>query len=103
MLLELCFGIALEDHHIRQNYLSRDGQPYAGLDLAAAMEWCDRFASEEAGPEFADAIDWCLRNPTRAMASAEMKDAGWREKLYARVVEPLYYCHEQLTSSHEPI
>lgn len=103
MLLELCFGIALEDHHIRQNYLSRDGQPYAGLDLAAAMEWCDRFASEEAGPEFADAIDWCLRNPTRAMASADMKDAGWREELYARVVEPLYYCHEQLTSSHEPI
>lgn len=99
MLLELCFGIALEDHHIRQNYLSRDGQPNAALDLAAAMEWCGRFANEEAGPEFADAIEWCLRNPTNARASVDVKDAGWREELYARVVEPLHYCHEQLTAS----
>lgn len=99
MLLELCFGVALEDHPIRQNYLSRDGQPYAALDLVAAMEWCDRFASEEAGPEFADAIDWCLRNPTKVRESAHNKDAGWREELYTRVVEPLYYCHEQLTAS----
>lgn len=99
LLLELCFGVALEDHHIRQNYLSRDGQPNAALDLVAAMEWCDKFANEEAGPEFADAIEWCLRNPTYSKASAYKKDAGWREELYARVVEPLHYCHEQLTVS----
>lgn len=99
LLLELCFGVALEDHHIRQNYVSRDGQPNAALDLVAATEWCDRFANEEAGPEFADAIEWCLRNPTYSKASADKKDAGWREELYARVVEPLHYCHEQLTAS----
>lgn len=98
MLLELCFGVALEDHHTRQNYFSRDGRPNAVLDLAAAMEWCS-FANEEAGPEFADAIEWCLRNPTDTRASADIDDANWREEFYARVVEPLRYCHEQMTAS----
>lgn len=99
MLLELCFGVALEDHPIRQNFLSRDGRPNAALDLAAAMEWCGKSANEEAGPEFADAIEWCLRNPTKVRTSANSKDPGWREELYARVVEPLHYCHEQLATS----
>lgn len=28
------------------------------------MQWCDRYANDEAGPEFAEAIKWCLRIPT---------------------------------------
>jgi hypothetical protein len=50
MLLELCFGTALEGHEIRQKY------PAAGhfLDMAAALEWSPR-AVEEGGPEFARA------------------------------------------------
>ncbi|MCJ1464449.1 hypothetical protein MMC07_003062 [Pseudocyphellaria aurata] len=99
MLLELCFGIALEDHHIRQKYLTRDGRPDPVLDLAAAMRWCDESANEEAGQEFADAIDWCLRNPTKARASADGREAGWREEMYAKVVQPLQYCHDQMTAS----
>ena len=97
LLLELCFGIALEDHEIRRNFVSLDGQPNPGLDLVAAMQWCDRYANDEAGPEFAGAIHWCLRNPTaRTMGANEQ---GWREELFTQVVEPLQYCHKQLVAA----
>ena len=97
ILLELCFGIALEDHEIRRNFVSLDGQPNPGLDLVAAMQWCDRYANDEAGPEFAGAIDWCLRNPTARTIGA--KEQGWREELFTQVVEPLQYCHKQLVAA----
>lgn len=97
LLLELCFGMALEDHEIRRNFVSLDGQPNPGLDLVAAMQWCDRYANDEAGPEFAGAIDWCLRNPTARTIGA--KDQGWREELFTQVVEPLQYCHKQLVAA----
>ena len=97
ILLELCFGIALEDHEIRRNFVSLDGQPNPGLDLVAAMQWCDRYANDEAGPEFAGAIDWCLRNPTARTIGA--REQGWREELFTQVVEPLQYCHKQLVAA----
>lgn len=97
LLLELCFGMALEDHEIRRNFVSLDGQPNPGLDLVAAMQWCDRYANDEAGPEFAGAIDWCLRNPTARTIGA--KEQGWREELFTQVVEPLQYCHKQLVAT----
>ena len=89
MLLELCFGTALEDHEIRQKY------PPAGhfLDVAAALEWSPR-AVEEGGPEYADAILWCLHN---MLGSGELDGSleKWREELYLKVVEPLKYCYDQ--------
>ena len=97
LLLELCFGIALEDHEIRRNFVSLDGQPNPGLDLVAAMQWCDRYANDEAGPEFAGAIDWCLRNPTARTSGA--KEQGWRAELLTQVLEPLQYCHQQLVAA----
>ena len=97
LLLELCFGMPLEDHEIRRNFVSLDGQPNPGLDLVAAMQWCDRYANDEAGPEFAGAIDWCLRNPTARTIGA--KEQEWREELFTQVVEPLQYCHKQLVAA----
>lgn len=97
ILLELCFGVALEDHEIRRNFVSLDGQPNPGLDLVAAMQWCDRYANDEAGPEFAGAIEWCLRNAT-ARQSGD-KEQAWREELFTQVVEPLQYCHRQLVTA----
>ena len=97
LLLELCFGVALEDHEIRRNFVSLDGQPNPGLDLVAAMQWCDRYANDEAGPEFAGAIEWCLRNPTARLSGG--KEQGWRDELFTQVVEPLQYCHKQLMGS----
>ena len=92
MLLELCFGTALEDHELRQKY------PPAGhfLDMAAALEWSHR-AVEEGGPEFADAILWCLHNmPGSGELDASLEN--WREELYLKVVEPLNYCHDQFSA-----
>jgi len=66
------------------------------LDLYAAIQWCDRYANDEAGPEFAEAIKWCLRNPT--MSSGGEKEQGWREEFWTQVVEPLQYCHRQLSA-----
>lgn len=93
MLLELCFGTAIEDHEIRQKY------PPIGhiLDVAAALEWSSR-AVEEGGPEFADAILWCLHN----MPGSGELDGGlekWREELYLKVVEPLKYCYDQFSTA----
>lgn len=92
MLLELCFGTALEDHVIRQKY------PPAGhfLDMAAALEWSPR-AVEEGGPEFADAILWCLHYMP---GSGELDGSleNWREELYLKVVEPLKYCYDQFSA-----
>lgn len=94
MLLELCFGIALEDHETRQKDSASGQAPNPYLDLAAALEWCPR-AVEEAGPEFADAILWCLYNMPRN-GEAYGKLERWREELFVKVVEPLQYCHDQL-------
>jgi hypothetical protein len=95
MLLELCFGTALEDHEIRQKYPT-GSVPNPFLDIAAALEWSPR-AVEEAGPEFADAIMWCLRFVPESGESDE-KLGKWREELFLKVVEPLKYCYKQFTA-----
>ena len=56
LLLELCFGIAFEDHTIRQKYVLADGQFTPYLDQAAGLEW-SASASDEAGPRV------CRRDP----------------------------------------
>ena len=93
MLLELCFGIALEDHEIRQQY-PLNAPPSRFLDLAAALEWSER-AVEEAGPEFADAIMWCLHNNNNIPGRGEIGTSeNWREELYWKVVQPLKSCYD---------
>jgi hypothetical protein len=98
MLLELCFGTALEDHELRQKY-PQAVTPNRFLDMAAALEWSPR-AVEEAGPEFADAILWCLRNMP---GSGQTDDDGmllgnWREELFVKVVQPLKACYDLFVS-----
>jgi hypothetical protein len=95
MLLELCFGTALEDHEIRQKYPTVS-TPNPFLDIAAALEWSPR-AVEEAGPEFADAIMWCLRG-VPGSGESDGKLEKWREELFLKVVEPLKYCYDQFNA-----
>lgn len=62
------------------------------------MQWCDRYANDEAGPEFADAINWCLRNPTLRSSGnlAGTDERNWRDHLREQVVEPLRHCCQLL-------
>ena len=96
LLIELCFGTALEDHEMRRQYNSsgaqQNGTPdlAAVLDLAVALEW-SRSVYGEAGETYADAVNWCLRGQM-----AGTNDDKWREELFANVVRPLQSCHEQL-------
>lgn len=84
LLLELCFGIPLEEHPTRLKYPAQ-AKPF--LDLAAAFEWSPR-ATAEAGAEFGDAIVWCMRSGRGGMGSG-------REEVMERVVGPLRWCCEQ--------
>lgn len=96
MLLELCFGTALEDHKLRKKYPS-GSTPNPFLDMAAALEWSPR-AVEEAGPEFADAILWCLHNMPGS-GESDIKLEKRREELFVKVVEPLKYCCDQFDTT----
>ena len=91
MLLELCFNTAFEDLETRMKYVSADGKSNPYLDLAAALEWCNSEAAEEAGPDFADAIRWCLGQ----FGTNGTHDENWRQELHERVVMPLQICHQQ--------
>lgn len=92
MLLELCFGVALEDHEIRKRYPSGDHNSDPFLDVAAALEWAGT-VNDEAGPEYSDAVAWCLQRSV-----TDTRDDKWREELFAKVVEPLQYCFDQLNT-----
>ena len=98
ILLELCFGVAIEEHEIRKKFsaLAYDSTISHTLDLIAALEWCDQHAVEEAGQDFASAIEWCLKNTT---ARNSREDQSWREELFIKVVEPLEECCRYLNSS----
>ncbi|CAG8974902.1 hypothetical protein HYALB_00006686 [Hymenoscyphus albidus] len=96
MLLELCFGTALEDHQLRKKYPS-SSTPNMFSDKAAALEWSHR-AVEEAGPEFADAILWCLHNMPGS-GESDNKLEKRREELFVKVVEPLKYCCDRFNTA----
>lgn len=99
LLIELCFGTALEDHEIRKQYSAnnegRASNPdlVAALDLAVALEW-SRSVGGEAGALYSDAVQWCLRGQV-----ADASDDKWREELFSNVVLPLRSCHDQLYPS----
>ncbi len=96
LLIELCFGTALEDHEMRRQFRSA-GELQAAtpdstaiLDLAVAIEWSQSVGGE-AGETYAEAVNWCLMGQV-----AGARGDKWREELFANVVRPLQSCHEQL-------
>lgn len=90
MLLELCFGTAIEDHKMRRNLNATDEQSLQLINYAVAIQWV-RDVVEEAGPEYADAVTWCLHNVPESGT-----EERWREDMFAGVVEKLKYCYDQL-------
>ncbi|PMD14530.1 hypothetical protein NA56DRAFT_693937 [Hyaloscypha hepaticicola] len=94
MLLELCFGTAIEDHRVRPKVDVDDEQILNLINYAAADHWA-RDVVEEAGPEYSDAVNWCLHH-TPERSGLDGMDEKWRENMFAKVVEPLKACHDQL-------
>ncbi|KAI0016564.1 hypothetical protein F4780DRAFT_797694 [Xylariomycetidae sp. FL0641] len=80
LLLELCFGRALEDQPQRKRWPagSKD-QEQAVFDIMAARDW-QRDVGEEAGPEYA-----------RSVSPEE-----WRKEMLKKVVIPLQRCRDYL-------
>ena len=98
LLIELCFGTALEDHEMRKECQtshtggSANADLEAVLDLGVALEW-SRSVGGEAGERYADAVQWCLKGQATGA-----KDDRWREELYTNVVSPLQFCYEQFSA-----
>ena len=95
LLIELCFGTALENYDLRRHCQPVDTPGgtnpdlLAALDLGVALEW-SRLVGGEAGERYSDAVQWCLKGQVPVA-----KDEKWREELYANVVMPLRFCYEQ--------
>ncbi|KAF2435525.1 hypothetical protein EJ08DRAFT_341613 [Tothia fuscella] len=94
MLLELCFDTAFEEHEVRKRFLAPGGVSSPYLDLAAALEWCNTEAAEEAGPEFAEAVKFCL-----SQFGSPALDDKRRQEFADKVIRPLQYCHQQFEIS----
>jgi len=88
-LLELCFGIPLEECEFRRQLPPGDEVSGPILDRAAAVLW-SKTVNEEAGSDFADAIEWCLH-------AKELSDGSWRREIWTRVIDPLEDCHRQVS------
>lgn len=97
MLLELCFGQAIEDQPFRKKYLGADGQPNDMTDFCTAKQWWQDHALGEGGPEFHTAIRRCLFCAF-APKSTSLEDDELCAALYSEVIEPLETTLRQFTS-----
>ena len=114
LLLELCFGTAIEAHPARLRFPRCDdgstpSHLRAAFDLVAALEWL-KDVHDEAGADFADAVEWCLAGCRRGVgttASGGVSRQGiagegaqggapWRRGVLEKVVAPLERCYGYL-------
>ena len=98
VLLELCFGEAIEDQPFRKKYLGADGQPNDMTDFCTAKQWWQDHALGEGGPEFHTAIRRCLFCAF-APKSTSLEDDELCAALYSEVVEPLEITLRRFTSN----
>ena len=78
ILLELCFGIAIEDHRLGRTMGASEEQTLQLINYAVAIQWA-REVVEEAGPEHSDAVTWCLHyTPESSDAEGKKMKSGGR-------------------------
>ncbi|KAI0009576.1 hypothetical protein F4779DRAFT_627716 [Xylariaceae sp. FL0662B] len=83
VLLELCFGQPLEEHHCRKQWPTGDDElQKCKLDIIAARQWSNE-VYEEAGHDFDEAIKWCFERYLDAPPE------NWRQEMMQHVVQPL--------------
>ncbi|KAK8109060.1 hypothetical protein PG984_014861 [Apiospora sp. TS-2023a] len=83
MLLELCFGSAIEHHPRRAEFPPGDEQTKSAFDLIAAMQWMTE-VNEEAGESYTEAVEWCLLG-----CRTSIIDGSWRGLMTEKVIVPL--------------
>ncbi|THW33181.1 hypothetical protein D6D22_09240 [Aureobasidium pullulans] len=83
ILLEVCFGLTLDDSPYRAKHLSPDGSTNPAQDREAAWEWAKNMVGES-GQEYARAVQWCLEK-----WRVREDDPGWRAEFHSNVVEVL--------------
>ena len=84
LLLELCFGRAIEDQsHIREEFLF-NGKPHNQTDILTAREWISD-VEFEAGLEFRNAIKCCFDFDVKP----NWNDIKFTQSIHAGVVQPL--------------
>ncbi|KAK8015887.1 hypothetical protein PG991_008775 [Apiospora marii] len=83
ILLELCFGRAIEHHPSRTKFPPGDEQTKSAFDLIAAMQWMIE-VNEEAGENYTEAVEWCLLG-----CRTSPSDGSWRRTMVEKVVVPL--------------
>lgn len=90
VLLELCFGMLLEDHPCRKRWpRGNNDTEKTAFDFMAAREW-QLEVNEEAGPDYADATAWCLGG------NRSTPPELWRREMLQKVVQPLERCRQHL-------
>jgi len=87
LLLELCFGQALEDQRFRKDYFGPNGKPNDLTDFATARRG-QQDVLGEGGPEFANAIRRCIFCAF-GPKSTNLADDDFREAVFTEVVQPL--------------
>ena len=84
LLVELCFGVRLEDSPIRKTYPVGDAESKRAFDLQAALKW-SHTVCENAGEDYAGAVRWCFNN-------TGIVSKNWRSDVNTNVVQPLEQC-----------
>ncbi|KAE8448823.1 hypothetical protein EG329_008825 [Mollisiaceae sp. DMI_Dod_QoI] len=85
VLLEICYGQAIEDQAIRKRYLGPDGKPHEYTNFMTARDWAESVGEQE--PEWENIIRCCI-----SCMFEEKADWGNRKftaTVYESVVEPL--------------
>ena len=86
MLLELLFGVCLEDHELWKELGFQENKGNPLFRLMVSRQWADS-VEYEAGHDFFAAVTWCLNeSPTT------LEGDRWRQDLADRVVLPLESC-----------
>ncbi|KAK7420552.1 hypothetical protein QQX98_002751 [Neonectria punicea] len=91
VLLELCFGVLLENHACRRRWPAGNNETEKmAFDFMAAREW-QLEVNEEAGPDYSEAVAWCLGGNRGTPPEV------WRRQMLQKVVQPLERCSQFLS------
>lgn len=85
ILLELCFGQAIEQQKFRKAYLGPDGKPHEWTDYMTSRDWVEIVAEED--PALEPIIKCCVFCTFEEKADWENKK--FTQAVYVNVVEPL--------------